>query len=239
MVQYEEMSLFYDQLTFDQPYESWLDIVNHFSLKKSSILDLGCGTGSFTTLLESFDEVTGMDLSIDMLSVATQKSNNVNWIEGDMTEFNLDKQFDVITIFCDSLNYLPNEDDVIATFYNVFKHLDQEGTFMFDVHTVHKMNTLFNNQSYIDESEDVFLAWEAVRGEEPLSVWHDMTFFINQSEHNYKRFDESHYQRTFTEAKYKEMLTRVGFSKIDTFVDFEIEHHDDNAAERLFFIVRK
>lgn len=238
MVQYEEMSLFYDQLTLDQPYESWLEIVNQFAENRTSILDIGCGTGSLTSLLTDFDQITGMDLSVDMLSIATQKSNKVNWIEGDMTEFELNQKFDVITIFCDSLNYLPEKDHVFTTFSHVFNHLETEGVFMFDVHTPFKMNTLFNNQSYIDESEKVFLAWEAVQGEEPLSVWHDMSFFIKQDDNQYARFDESHYQRTYTEADYMEMLNNVGFSQITTFVDFDIKNNS-NEGHRLFFIVKK
>lgn len=121
-----------------------------------------------------------MDLSVDMLAIAAQKSNVVNWIEADMTDFELEQHFDVITIFCDSLNYLPERENVSDTFKNVYRHLSQDGVFMFDVHTAYKMNTLFNNQSYIDESEDVFLGWEAVQGEEPLSVWHDMSFLLNK-----------------------------------------------------------
>ncbi|MCI8278694.1 class I SAM-dependent DNA methyltransferase [Staphylococcus xylosus] len=238
MSQYEEMSLFYDQLTLDQPYESWLEIVNYFAENKNSILDIGCGTGSLTSLFNEFKQVTGMDLSVDMLSIAAQKSSHVNWLEGDMTDFQLDKSFDVITIFCDSLNYLPETDDVVATFKRVFEHLDNKGVFMFDVHTSFKMDTLFNNQSYIDESDDVFLGWEAVKGEEPLSVWHDMSFFIRQSDSQYSRFDESHYQRTYLESDYKDMLTQVGFKHIQTFVDFEINNHDDEGY-RLFFIVKK
>ncbi|MDK9865458.1 MULTISPECIES: class I SAM-dependent DNA methyltransferase [Staphylococcus] len=238
MVQYEEMSLFYDQLTLDQPYESWLEIVNQFAENRTSILDIGCGTGSLTSLLTDFDQITGMDLSVDMLSIATQKSNKVNWIEGDMTEFELNQKFDVITIFCDSLNYLPEKDHVFTTFSHVFNHLETDGVFMFDVHTPFKMNTLFNNQSYIDESEKVFLGWEAVQGEEPLSVWHDMSFFIKQDDNQYARFDESHYQRTYTEADYMEMLNNVGFSQITTFVDFDIKNNS-NEGHRLFFIVKK
>ncbi|WP_437272660.1 class I SAM-dependent DNA methyltransferase [Staphylococcus succinus] len=238
MVQYEEMSLFYDQLTLDQPYESWLDIVNHFAEHKSSILDIGCGTGSFTSLLTEFDDVTGMDLSVDMLSIAAQKSKKVNWIEGDMTEFGLNQSFDVITIFCDSLNYLPEQDDVLATFNQVFEHLSSDGVFMFDVHTVYKMNTLFNNQSYIDESENVFLGWEAVQGEEPLSVWHDMSFFIKQKDEQYARFNESHYQRTYTKREYVDMLEHVGFNEVHTFVDFDINNSSDEGY-RLFFIAKK
>lgn len=238
MAQYEEMSLFYDQLTLDQPYEDWLSIVNHFAGKKHSILDIGCGTGSLTSLFTEFEQVTGMDLSVDMLAIAAQKSNVVNWIEADMTDFELEQHFDVITIFCDSLNYLPERENVSDTFKNVYRHLSQDGVFMFDVHTAYKMNTLFNNQSYIDESEDVFLGWEAVQGEEPLSVWHDMSFFIKQDSTHYTRFDESHYQQTYTENEYTAMLKEVGFNHIQTFVDFDIDNHTENGY-RLFFIAKK
>ena len=125
-----------------------------------------------------------------------------------------------------------------ATFSHVFNHLETEGVFMFDVHTPFKMNTLFNNQSYIDESEKVFLGWEAVQGEEPLSVWHDMSFFIKQDDNQYARFDESHYQRTYAEADYIEMLNNVGFNQITTFVDFDIKNNS-HEGHRLFFIVKK
>ncbi|RBA05044.1 class I SAM-dependent DNA methyltransferase [Staphylococcus arlettae] len=238
MVQYEELSLFYDQLTFDQPYESWLAIVNQFSNDKQSILDIGCGTGSLTSLLTEFDQVTGMDLSIDMLSLASSKSQNVNWIEGDMTDFNLNQSFSVISIFCDSLNYLTSKAEVQSTFEHVYQHLSPDGVFMFDVHTIYKMQTLFNNQSYINETADVFLGWDAVVGEEPCSVWHDMTFFVSQANGVYKRFDESHYQRSFEEAEYRHLLQAAGFTNISTFVDFDTTNHSEEGY-RLFFIVRK
>ena len=52
--------------------------------------------------------------------------------------------------------------------------------FIFDIHTIYKMNTAFNNQCYIDDNDDIFLAWEAIKGEEPYSVYHDMSFFLKQ-----------------------------------------------------------
>ena len=93
-----------------------------------------------------------------------------------MTSFKLNQKFNIITIFCDSLNYLSSSKEVKETFNKVYQHLTDDGVFLFDVHTVHKMNTLFNNQSYIDETENVFLGWEAIQGNEPLSVYHEMTF---------------------------------------------------------------
>ncbi|MBU7127237.1 class I SAM-dependent methyltransferase, partial [Staphylococcus aureus] len=127
MLQYAEMSLVYDQLTQDQPYEKWFEIVKNHCKDESNILDIGCGTGSLTVQLEALGNVTGMDLSVDMLTVAAQKSANVNWLEGDMTSFDLQQQFDIITIFCDSLNYLQDETAVIETFINVYHHLTDSG----------------------------------------------------------------------------------------------------------------
>ncbi|ADC87415.1 MULTISPECIES: class I SAM-dependent DNA methyltransferase [Staphylococcus] len=241
MMQYQDMSNFYDLFTQDQPYDLWFDIVQQLSVSLPSnpkILDIGCGTGTLTSMLTNIGEVTGMDLSVDMLAIATQKSNQVQWLEGDMTDFNLNLSFDLITIFCDSLNYLPETNDVTQTFANIFNHLSDDGIFIFDVHTPYKMETLFNNQNYIEEQNDTFLAWQAFRGEVPLSVYHEMTFFKLNDHKNYQRFDESHYQRTFDETQYRLMLKQAGFNHIKTFTDFNMNEHSDNGL-RLFFIVQK
>ena len=41
MSQYEEMSLVYDQLTQDQPYHLWFDIVQYYAHNHPDILDIG------------------------------------------------------------------------------------------------------------------------------------------------------------------------------------------------------
>ncbi|MDY5060687.1 class I SAM-dependent DNA methyltransferase [Staphylococcus simulans] len=238
MSQYEGFSQYYDELTQDQSYDQWLDIIHKATPKRDSILDIGCGTGSLTTILTDFKSVTGMDISSDMLAVASKKSDSVRWIEGDMTEFELNQNFDVITILCDSLNYITDQSGVIKTFKHVYRHLNADGTFIFDVHSVFKMNTLFANQNYIDETEHIFLAWEAIQGDLPNSVWHYMTFFECQDDGKYRRFDEEHYQRTFSEQEYTDMLKEVGFNHINTFYDFDTANHDEQ-SDRLFFIVKK
>ena len=82
-----------------------------------------------------------------------------------------------------------------------------------------------------------FLAWDAVQGDLPLSVYHDMTFFIRHEDETYSRFDESHFQRTFDEKTYLSWLAQVGFKQVETFTDFNIDEHNED-AERLFFIAK-
>lgn len=132
---------------------------------------------------------------------------------------------------------MQDETAVIETFINVYHHLTDSGVFIFDVHTVYKMMTLFNNQSYIDDKGDIFLAWDAVQGDLPLSVYHDMTFFIRHEDETYSRFDESHFQRTFDEKTYLSWLAQVGFKHVETFTDFNIDEHNED-TERLFFIAK-
>ena len=57
-----------------------------------------------------------------------------------------------------------------------------------------------------------------------------MTFFIKQDDKHYKRFDESHYQKTYSKDVYTKMLESCGFKNITTFVDFEINNHNQKES---------
>ena len=51
----------------------------------------------------------------------------------------------------------------------------------------------------------------AIQGDEPFSVYHEMSFFIEDNNGTYQRFNESHYQRTFEKETYINMLNQIGF----------------------------
>ncbi|MCS4485575.1 class I SAM-dependent DNA methyltransferase [Staphylococcus americanisciuri] len=238
---YQTLSAFYDKLTDDQPYNQWQALIQHYLPNKhiDAILDLGCGTGTLTTAFLDFaDRVVGMDLSEEMITYAQQKSDKVEWLVGDMTSFSLSNYFDVITILCDSLNYLTDEEEVLATFNHVYQHLKPNGVLIFDVHTTHKMDTQFNGSTYLDDRENLTLVWQTEVGELPHSVWHDLTFFVQQENGLYKRYDESQFQRTLDKAIYYHMLDSIGFKNIITFYDFD-PNNCDTTSDRLFFVATK
>lgn len=241
-MQYKNLSRYYDMLSDDQPYDKWLEIIHQHSKEHSakSILDLACGTGTLTQQLPAyFDTVYGIDLSSDMIDIAKTKSEAVSWYVRDMSDFQLDQLFDMITLLCDGLNYLADPTDVMATFNHVYHHLNQGGVFIFDVHTTHKVMTQFDNQVYLDDREDLTLVWQTELGELPYSVWHDLTFFIRSNDHkHYQRIDETHFQMTLPKEQYIEMLKSIGFHDIQTFYDFDVNNQQAE-SDRLFFIVKK
>ena len=82
-----------------------------------NLLDLARGTGELSgRFAKDGFSVTGMDLSADMLAVAQAKAQEegiqIPFFEQDMAKFEGQDEFDMIGVFCDSLNYLKSDPEV-------------------------------------------------------------------------------------------------------------------------------
>lgn len=233
------MSDYYDLLTADQPYHKWKGIVEHFlSNSENEILDIGCGTGTLTSQLTEYGQVSGVDISQEMLEIAESRNPSIKWYCQDMRDLDLPNQYDMITIFCDSLNYVTEPEDILQVFNYIDKYLKNDGIFIFDVHSIYKMNHQFNDQNYVDEEERLTLIWQAITGEEPNSVYHQMSFFIERDDGLYERFDEEHYQCTFEISLYEELLKLAGFEIKTKFTDFDIYTYSEQ-GDRQFVVAQK
>ena len=76
---YHNLAVSYDRLTNDVDYAATVEFYNAIiqseGLKPRTAVDLACGTGSVTVLLARQGlEVTGVDMSEEMLTVAAQKA---------------------------------------------------------------------------------------------------------------------------------------------------------------------
>ncbi len=102
------------------------------------ILELACGTGQLTVPLASAGfQVTGLDLSEPMLTVARQRAAarhvSVEHVLGDMRAFDLGRRFALIFIARNSLLHLHSPKDLLAAFAMVRRHLEPGGIFAFDI----------------------------------------------------------------------------------------------------------
>ncbi|MFJ7828870.1 class I SAM-dependent DNA methyltransferase [Peribacillus sp. NPDC046944] len=245
---YERFAYVYDELMKDAPYEKWLLILTakleQYGIEGKKVLDLACGTGEITVELaqHGFD-VSGVDLSDEMLMVANEKAAkqglSIPLFQQDMAELEGLGLYDCVTIFCDSLNYLREEADIVKTFSRVHDHLKEGGLFMFDVHSIYKMEEIFYNNTFAVNDEEVSYIWDSFPGEEPYSVEHDLSFFVRDDQSGlYDRFDELHYQRTYPIQQYKQWLQQAGFETLEILADLE-EKPPVNETERILFVARK
>ena len=94
---YEDFAKVYDELMQEINYDEWADYIFRMTLNSTKpikkILEFGCGTGNITLRLakKGFD-MTAVDLSEDMLTVADEKAEaqgieNVRFFKGDMSNF--------------------------------------------------------------------------------------------------------------------------------------------------------
>ncbi|WP_109505689.1 class I SAM-dependent DNA methyltransferase [Nocardioides speluncae] len=103
-----------------------------------TVLELGCGTGDkLIPIAADGRPSVGVDLSAQMLAEAERKAGErgvaVEWVQGDMREFDLGRTFDLVFIAANSLLHLHEAASLASCFESVRKHLAPGGRFVFDV----------------------------------------------------------------------------------------------------------
>lgn len=205
-----------------------------------TVLDLACGTGEIEYRLHKTKlRFAGVDISHQMLKQARRKNKSVKFIHGDITSIRLNKRFDLVVCFFDSVNHLSG----ITALYKMFKtariHLREGGFFLFDM-----------------LSPEGLAGWELIDIRRkpgytlivngfyyPEKMMADITIegFINTKSQNsmgkaiYKRFLQKIYERSYPLDRVAESLTRVGFSNISV-SSFDPDE-PVKSASRWFFVV--
>ncbi|SHI05635.1 class I SAM-dependent DNA methyltransferase [Clostridium grantii] len=245
MNSYEEFATIYDNLIHgDIDYHKWsnkiLEICKRKGIELNDYLDVACGTGNLTIELSKYFKVTwGIDLSSDMLMEAETKFRDARkkakFVCQDMTDINLNKQFDLITSALDSANYITEDEGLKDFFSGVYDHLKENGLFVFDMNSYYKLSNILGNNLYTHDSEDIVYIWENVFEDEIVSMY--LTFFLKNGE-EYKRFDECHTERAYKEKDVEEILKSVGFNIVEKLDNYN-EKKVTEKTERITYIVRK
>jgi SAM-dependent methyltransferase len=102
-----------------------------------TVLDLGCGTGNHALLLASRGyDVTGVDLSAEMLAIAREKADGARagicYVAGDVRYVDAHGPYDAALLMFAVLGYQHTNGDVRAAFSNIRRHLRPGGLLIFD-----------------------------------------------------------------------------------------------------------
>lgn len=248
---YTEFAKFYDDLFDATLYDRWADYVVESAQQMNQapsdlkILDLACGTGRLAVKLAKLGfQVTGADLSEDMLTIAEQRTREANvdvpFIQTDMRTLDGLDQYDLITCFDDSLNYLIDENDLSAAFTAVNDHLNPEGLFLFDMITPYQVMEVYPGYMYNYRSEDAAFMWTSYEGDfAPMAIEHELNFFqYNADKDAYDAYNEIHQERAYDWQDIHDRLIHAKFSLVIPRTDFghgKFETH----TKRWFFKASK
>lgn len=111
------------------------------------VLDLCCGTGQMMApMIARGFQVTGIDMSPEMLRHAARTAPGAQLIEGDARDFRLDAPVAGVVCASASLNHIASLDDLERVFLSVNRALDDGGIFIFDINHPAQMARHWLNQ---------------------------------------------------------------------------------------------
>lgn len=186
-------------------------------VKPHRVLDLTCGEGTFAIkMAKKGYRITGVDRSSAMLGVAHRKACEahvrVRFIRRDVRSLRFHEEFDLVTSWYDSLNYLLRLDDLKETFAGAFRALRPGGVLLFDMNTPGTLAKGWQRHpSFVEvDTRDAFVVhrstWDGRKNVATLKV----TCFVVRNRH-WSRIDELHRERAYTLPQIRACLRKAGF----------------------------
>ncbi len=244
---YNRFAYVYDVFMSGEPYEEWSRelsglITRHgraaLAPSECTILDLGCGTGVMTRLLHDMGyDVTGLDLSEDMLAVASSYDDGILYVNQDMRELELPYSFDCMISVYDSINYLTRDEDLLKCFGRVHEYLEPDGLFIFDFHTVNYYAEIGESTIAENRDEGSFI-WENHYDPDTHLNEYDLTLYVRDEDDRYSRSEETHLQRGYDLDEMTRMLGQSGFSTIE-YYDADTGSIPAEGTGRIRIVLRK
>lgn len=224
---YNALAQDYDALTEDIPYAALADWYQAALTRKggavSTLLDLGCGTGTLTLLMaERGYEMIGTDASAEMLSQFQQK---IYALPGSIVRplllcqrsEELDLYGTVDGAYCslDGMNYLPAE--VLGeVFRRLHLFIAPGGILAFDFFSEERMKAL-DGQCFVDEREGLLCLWRA--SYEGGTLRYGMDIFTEGEDGLWEREQEEHEEYFHSFEQLRLQLEKNGFGNIELYAD--------------------
>jgi len=195
----------------------------HSRNKIKTILDLGCGTANhMVPFIEKGYQMTGIDASIQMLKIASQKLDQLNLKarlhKEKLQTFQLNHKFDAVLCLFSVIDYITPKKDLLLVLKNVAEHMKRTSLFIFDFWNESAVNdyyspdkrSLFRVNGRILERSSTTKIYPSKR---LCEVSYTCTLRHNQR--LARRDQEKHTLRYFAINEMEEYLRNAGLSVID------------------------
>ncbi len=237
MTGYTAFAPFYDEVMGDRGREAAYvrALIERHNPRAKTILELACGTGAILERLHPDFIVAGLDLSRDMLDIASRKVPEARLFAEDMTHFDLGERFDVVLCVFDSLNHLVRFEEWEAVFDRAREHLSDSGIFVFDVNTERKLASFAGAPPWIQWFDDESLFLIDVReGEDGTYDW-KVRVFEHVEGSAYRLHAEDIREAAFP-------VDQIESALVDRFARISVFDADrarpTGRSERLYFVCR-
>lgn len=227
-------------------YRSWVQYVRRIFARNryrpKSLLDLACGTGIPTLMLAEYGyRIFAVDRSEAMLAVLRSKLKprkyDVRPIQADMRDFDLPEPADAAISLYDSINYLLTPEDLARCFQAVYRNLQPNGLFVFDMNTVYGLATYWADQTSVRETGDIYSIWQTSFDPDTRVSSLHLTFYVTEGRRRV-RYDEIHEERGYHPDEIESGLRAAGFKQNDFYRHSTFDPPGEYAT-RIMIVARK
>lgn len=252
---YSNTARFYDKGNEIKKYDVDFKFYERYINKNTRVLEIGCGTGRVTIPLSSkCESIVGLDLSESMLNMLQSKlgniklksESNIKLIKGDMTNFNLNQQFDLIIFPGLTFISLISYDQRVKCLECVKKHMSNDCKVIIDQFNPNPDKFDINNEKFDFEYFDDEVGYNIKKYS--IQESHDKNNQIISMKYIYRVFDneklieeiEDSFELGYlfdTEAK--QLFASVGLEIINKYAGYDFSVRTEENNKMLIYELKK
>jgi SAM-dependent methyltransferase len=210
---YTRSAKFYDQLYDFKDYPEACAqlhrLVQDLHPGARTLLDVACSTGKHLEVLRRNYDVQGLDINEDLLAIARQRCPGVPFQAANMIDFDLGKQFDVVTCLFSSIAYARTTENLSSTFIAFARHMPPGGLLLVEPWVSPEQYWEKNIVLNVSKSSDLKIAWMYVGKREGNLVTNDISYLIGTPDGVFP-LNEQHLMGLFSREDYERAIEAAG-----------------------------
>ena len=249
---------FYDRVA---PYREREDVAFFVEMARAAggpVLEIGCGTGRvLIPTARAGIEITGLDLSPSMLAVCrqsldqepTEVQSRVQLVEGDMRDFDLDREFALVTLPFRPFQHLTSVEDQIACLRMIHQHLTLDGKLALDLFnpSIPLLADPARSEEFGDEPEFTMsdgrrvLRRARITAREYFNQVQDteLIYYVTHPDGRVERLVHGFPMRYLFRFEAEHLLARCGFEVEALYADYSRSPYGSKYPGELIFVVCK
>ena len=184
-------------------------IAEHKRSAGNTLLDIACGTGGHVPYLRDEYAYEGLDLDPRMLDIARERNPGIAFHQGDMTDFDLGRQFDVVTCLFSSIGYAGTVAKLEQAVATMARHLLPGGVLLVGPFFAPEAWHVGQPHAIFVDQPNLKLARMNVSGRRDNIALLDFHYLVATPE-GIEHFTEHHELGLFTDAEYRHAFTGAG-----------------------------
>lgn len=176
------------------------------------LLDVACGTGSHLVYLEDSFRITGLDKSDQQLVAARNKLPTIEFLKGDMRDFQLGCSYDVITCLFRSIGYMARLADLRQAIKNMADHLRPGGLLLLEPFFFKEAYPAPNgavHSVFVDKPKLKISLIHPSKLEADKVIW-EMHCVVGRAGHKIEYFVEHHEFGLYSATEYRQAIEDAG-----------------------------